>query len=102
MNKRNFLESDKPDIEKRVMGIVSDKLGVDLHEVMPDSRPKDDLGADSLDEVELIMEFEKEFDFEITDDDACEVKVVSDYFKIIAPELYGYIDKPERGTGFRV
>lgn len=93
MNKRNFIESDKPDIETRVLAIVSDKLGVDLEEVSAESRTKDDLGADSLDEVELIMELEKEFDFEIPDDDACEVNTVGDYFKLIAPELYGYIAK---------
>ena len=55
------------DIEKRVKEIIVDKLTVDENEVTPTAEFSKDLGADSLDTVELIMEFEKEFDITIPD-----------------------------------
>jgi len=58
------------DISSRVKAIIVDKLGVDENEVVPDASFTNDLGADSLDTVELIMEFEKEFDIQIPDDQA--------------------------------
>ena len=58
------------DISSRVKAIIVDKLGVDENEVVPESSFTNDLGADSLDTVELIMEFEKEFDIQIPDDQA--------------------------------
>ena len=58
------------DISSRVKAIIIDKLGVDENEVVPDASFTNDLGADSLDTVELIMEFEKEFDIQIPDDQA--------------------------------
>ena len=58
------------DISSRVKAIIVDKLGVDENEVVPEASFKNDLGADSLDTVELIMEFEKEFDIQIPDDQA--------------------------------
>ena len=58
------------DIASRVKAIIVEKLGVDESEVTPEASFTNDLGADSLDTVELIMEFEKEFNFEIPDDQA--------------------------------
>lgn len=63
------------DISSRVKAIIVDKLGVDENEVVPEASFTNDLGADSLDTVELIMEFEKEFDIQIPDDQA--EKIVS-------------------------
>jgi acyl carrier protein len=50
--------------------IIVDRLGVDINEITPDASFIDDLGADSLDTVELVMAFEEEFDIEIPDEDA--------------------------------
>ena len=58
------------DIASRVKAIIVDKLGVDENEVTTEASFTNDLGADSLDTVELIMEFEKEFDIQIPDDQA--------------------------------
>ena len=58
------------DIAAKVTAIIVDKLGVDENEVNPEASFTNDLGADSLDTVELIMEFEKEFDIQIPDDQA--------------------------------
>ena len=58
------------DIATRVKAIIVDKLGVDENEVTPEASFTNDLGADSLDTVELIMEFEKEFNIAIPDDQA--------------------------------
>ncbi len=58
------------DISTRVKAIIVDKLGVDENEVTPEASFTNDLGADSLDTVELIMEFEKEFNIAIPDDQA--------------------------------
>ena len=58
------------EISSRVKAIIVDKLGVDENEVVPTASFTNDLGADSLDTVELIMEFEREFDIQIPDDQA--------------------------------
>jgi acyl carrier protein len=58
------------DISSRVKAIIVDKLGVDENEVTTEASFTNDLGADSLDTVELIMEFEKEFNIAIPDDQA--------------------------------
>ncbi len=58
------------DIFDKVKGIVIDKLGVDEKQVTEDAKFIDDLGADSLDTVELIMQFEDDFNIEIPDEDA--------------------------------
>ena len=58
------------DIASKVKAIIVDKLGVDESEVVNEASFTNDLGADSLDTVELIMEFEKEFDIQIPDDQA--------------------------------
>ncbi len=66
------------DIVERVKRIVIDRLGVDEAEVTLEASFKDDLGADSLDVVELVMELEDEFDMEISDDDAEKIATVGD------------------------
>jgi acyl carrier protein len=63
-------------IAERVTKIIVDKLGVDESEVTPEASFINDLGADSLDTVELIMEFEKEFNVSIPDDQAEKIQTV--------------------------
>lgn len=66
------------DIRDRVKSIIVEKLGVDESEIADDASFTNDLGADSLDTVELIMEFEKEFDMQIPDEDAEKIATVGD------------------------
>ena len=66
------------DIAEKVKAIIVDKLGVDESEVTNEASFTNDLGADSLDTVELIMEFEKEFDIQIPDDKAEAIGTVGD------------------------
>ena len=66
------------DIAEKVKAIIVDKLGVDESEVTNEASFTNDLGADSLDTVELIMEFEKEFDIQIPDDKAEAIVTVGD------------------------
>ena len=66
------------EIEARVKAIIVDKLGVDESEVTPSASFTNDLGADSLDTVELIMELEKEFGMSIPDDQAENISTVKD------------------------
>lgn len=66
------------DIAARVKAIIVDKLGVDETEVTTEASFTNDLGADSLDTVELIMEFEKEFNITIPDDQAEKIGTVGD------------------------
>lgn len=66
------------DIATRVKAIIVDKLGVDEKEVVKEASFTNDLGADSLDTVELIMEFEKEFNIAIPDDQAEKIVTVGD------------------------
>ena len=63
-------------IAEKVTGIIVDKLGVDVSEVTPNASFTQDLGADSLDTVELIMEFEKEFNLSIPDEQAEKITTV--------------------------
>ena len=71
------------DIASRVKAIIVEKLGVDESEVTPEASFTNDLGADSLDTVELIMEFEKEFNIAIPDDQAEKITTVGDTVKFI-------------------
>jgi len=71
------------DIASRVKAIIVDKLGVDENEVTPNASFTNDLGADSLDTVELIMEFEKEFNIGIPDDQAENIETVGGAIKYI-------------------
>ncbi len=65
-------------IEERVKQIVAEQLGVDEDQVTPGAAFMDDLGADSLDTVELVMALEEEFDVEISDEDAEKIQKVQD------------------------
>ena len=67
----------------KIKSIVVDQLGVDEDQVTEDVSFVDDLGADSLDTVELIMAFEEEFDIEIPDEDAQKIKTVKDVMEYI-------------------
>jgi acyl carrier protein len=71
------------DISTRVKAIIVDKLGVDENEVTPEASFTNDLGADSLDTVELIMEFEKEFNIAIPDDNAEKIGTVGEAIRFI-------------------
>ena len=73
------------EIEQKVKQIIVDELGVDENEVTPNARFIDDLGADSLDTVELVMRFEEEFGIEIPDEDAEKIQSVRD--------AYNYLDQ---------
>lgn len=66
------------DVAAKVKAIIVDKLGVDESEVTNEASFTNDLGADSLDTVELIMEFEKEFDLAIPDDQAEKISTVGE------------------------
>ncbi len=70
-------------VEARVKEIIIDQLGVDEAQVKPEASFIDDLGADSLDTVELVMALEEEFDLEIPDDQAEQIKTVGDAIKYV-------------------
>ena len=65
-------------VEEKVIGIVSEQLGVPREEITRESRFVEDLKADSLDVVELVMEFEEEFDVTIPDEDYEKIRTVGD------------------------
>lgn len=65
-------------VEERVINLIAEQLGVSQEEVTPEASFIDDLGADSLDTVELVMAFEEEFDIEIPDEDAEKIVRVKD------------------------
>ena len=71
------------DVESQVKQIVVDHLGIDDSKVTPQSKFIDDLGADSLDTVELVMAFEEEFGSEISDSEAEKILTVGDAVKFI-------------------
>ena len=71
------------DIEAKVKEIIINKLGVDDGQITPEASFTNDLGADSLDTVELVMEFEKAFNLQIPDEDAEKIGTVGDAVKYI-------------------
>ena len=71
------------EIATRVTNIITDKLGVEESQVTPEASFTNDLGADSLDTVELIMELEKEFDLSIPDEEAEKIVTVGDAIAFI-------------------
>ncbi|MBQ6957270.1 MAG: acyl carrier protein [Bacteroidales bacterium] len=78
---------EKTVIEEKVINIISNKLGLPKEEVTPAANFTMDLGADSLDTVELIMDFEKEFNLKISDEDAMNIKSVGDAIDYIAARV---------------
>ncbi|MCD4692207.1 MAG: acyl carrier protein [Calditrichales bacterium] len=75
------------DTEAQVKEIIVDQLGVDEAQVKPEASFIDDLGADSLDTVELVMAFEEKFDTEIPDEDAEKLRTVGDAIEYIKTKL---------------
>ena len=70
-------------VEEKVKGIIMEQLGVDAEEVTPEASFVNDLGADSLDTVELVMALEEAFKIEISDEDAEKIATVGDAVKYI-------------------
>lgn len=75
------------ELEGKVKEIIVNKLGVDEAKIVPEANFIEDLGADSLDTVELIMEFEQEFDVEIQDEDANKIQTVGDAINYIKEKM---------------
>ncbi len=74
-------------IEERVRGIIAEQLDQDPTEIVPEASFIDDLGADSLDLVELVMHMEEDFDVEIPDEDAENIRTVQDAINYIQQHL---------------
>lgn len=74
-------------IEEKVKNIIVEQLGVEAETVTPEASFIDDLGADSLDIVELVMTMEEEFDLEIPDEDAEKIKTVNDVINYIKAKV---------------
>lgn len=75
------------DVEAKVKEIIVDKLGVEDSQITPEASFTNDLGADSLDIVELVMGFESEFDISIPDEDAEKIGTVGDAIKYLQEKL---------------
>ena len=75
------------DVRTKVVSIIVDKLGVEESEVTNEASFTNDLGADSLDTVELIMEFEKDFNLSIPDEEAEKIETVGDAVKYIEEHI---------------
>lgn len=76
-------------IEEKVKEIIAEQLQVDIEKVKPEASFIDDLGADSLDTVELVMAFEEAFDIEIPDEDAEKIRTVQDAINYIKSRVEG-------------
>ncbi len=76
-----------PDIQKKVTSILIEKLGIPESEITPDANFVKDLGIDSLDYAELVMDFEQTFDIKIPDDDAEKLQTISQAVKYIESKL---------------
>lgn len=74
-------------VEEKVKEIIADQLGVKKIEIKPESSFVDDLGADSLDTVEIVMALEEEFGIEIPDEDAEKISTVGDAIKYIEEKI---------------
>ena len=76
-------------IESQVVDVIVEQLGVDREKVTPDAKFIDDLGADSLDTVELVMSFEEKFSVDVPDEEAEKLKSVSDVVAYIKEHKQG-------------
>ena len=79
--------TSQTELGSRIRSIVSDQLGVATDEIRSESRIADDLGADSLDVVELVMQLEDEFDIEVPDDAAEAIRTVGDVERYVAEHV---------------
>jgi acyl carrier protein len=75
------------EVRAKVMDIIANQLGVDKETITPGANVIDDLGADSLDIVELVMALEESFDLEIPDEDAEKIRTVQDIFSYLDSNL---------------
>lgn len=75
------------DIQQTLVKLIAEKLGVEEEKVLPEAHFVNDLGADSLDTVELIMEIEQEFDIEIPDEDAEKMLTVQDAVDYVTSKI---------------
>ncbi|HTX17365.1 MAG TPA: acyl carrier protein [Bacteroidota bacterium] len=75
------------DVSAKVKEIIVNKLGVDEAQITPEASFTNDLGADSLDTVELVMEFEKAFNLQIPDEDAEKISTVGDAIKYLSSKV---------------
>ncbi|HTR80346.1 MAG TPA: acyl carrier protein [Bacteroidota bacterium] len=75
------------DVSAKVKEIIVNKLGVDEAQITPEASFTNDLGADSLDTVELVMEFEKAFNLQIPDEDAEKISTVGDAVKYLSAKV---------------
>ena len=75
------------DLEARVSDIIVEQLGVSREELVPEANFSEDLGADSLDIVELVMAMEETFDIEISDEDAEKIQTIGDAFAYVKKRL---------------
>jgi acyl carrier protein len=75
------------DVEAKVREIIINKLGVEAGQITPEASFTNDLGADSLDTVELVMEFEKAFNLQIPDEDAEKISTVGDAVKYLSGKV---------------
>lgn len=86
----------REEIKNRVFEIIADKIGVSICEIQESTRFKEDLGTDSLDDIELIMEFEREFDIKIPDEEMIRVCTVGEAINGICQKLGVSICKKQR------
>lgn len=86
MNTQNTQAAQPTNVD-RINGIISEYLGIAPADIKSDAKIVDDLGADSLDTVEMIMALEDEFEFEISDEDAEQWKIVQDIYNYINAKL---------------
>ncbi|MGM9986551.1 MAG: acyl carrier protein [Bacillaceae bacterium] len=75
------------DVLERITKVIVDRLGVDESEIKAEARFKEDLGADSLDVVELVMQLEDEFETEISDEEAEKIQTIGDAVEFIQKRL---------------
>ena len=83
----NNKDANNSDYVNKINSIIIDKLGVDENKITPSAHFIEDLGADSLDTVELIMQFEEEFEIEIPDEDAEKILTVQDAYSYISKNI---------------
>ena len=79
--------TDMSELEEKVKDIIVEELGIEREKLADSASFMDDLGADSLDTVELVMAFEKEFDIDIPDEDAEQLRTVGDALKYLHDKM---------------